>query len=147
MVRISTPIRARDAVAVYSTSQKSWEHPYPPMNTPRFFPAVATYHQRLVVAGGSDGDYLATVEILDTLTSHSQWLSIISMSLPMRCSSMLSAIVHDTLYLLGGALHKQVLSVSPSALIQTDKSPKQWAHSPTPWCKMLPLLVSKDHYW
>ena len=101
--------RARDAVAVYSTSQKSWEHPYPPMNTLRFFPAAATYHHHLVVAGGSDGDFLATVEILDTLTPHCQWLSIISMSLPMGCSQMLSAIVHDTLYLLGGTLQTQVL--------------------------------------
>ena len=122
--------RVRDAVAVYSTSQRRWEQPYPPMNTPRHQPAAATYHHHLVVAGGSDGDFLATVEILDTSTPRSQWLSIISMSLPMSCSQMLSAIVHDTLYLLGGSLHKQVLSVSLSALIQTDKPPKQWRTLP-----------------
>ena len=122
--------RARDAVAVYSTSQRRWEQPCPPMNTSRHQPAAATYHHHLVVAGGSDGDFLATVEILDTSTPHSQWLSIISMSLPTSCSLMLSAIVHDTLYLLGGTLHKEVLSVSPSALIQTNKPPKQWRTLP-----------------
>ena len=122
--------RARDAVAVYSTSQKSWEQPYPPMNTPRCWPAASTYHQHLVVAGGSDGDYLATVEILDTSTPRSQWLSIISMSLPMRCGQMLSAIAQDTLYLLGGTLQTQVLSVSLSALTQADKPPKQWHSLP-----------------
>ena len=43
---------------------------------------------------------------------------------------MLSAIVRGTLYLLGGTLHKEVLSVSPSALIQTNKPPKQWRTLP-----------------
>ena len=47
---------ASNAVAMYSPSQRSWEHPYPPMNTPRYYPAVATYKQHLVVAGGCDGD-------------------------------------------------------------------------------------------
>ena len=121
--------RVRDAVAVYSTSQKSWTQPYPPMNTPRYQPAVATYHHHLVVAGGWDSGDLATVEILNTLTSH-HWLSITSMSLPVRCSQMLSAIVHDTLYLGGGTLWRKVLSVSLSALTQTDKPPKQWHSLP-----------------
>ena len=31
----------------------TWTHPYPPMPTPRYLPAVATYNQWLVVAGGS----------------------------------------------------------------------------------------------
>ena len=122
--------RTRDAVAVYSTSQRSWEQPYPPMNTPRQQPAVSTYHHHLVVAGGWDGGDLATVEILNTSVSHSQWLSITTMSLPMNCSQMSSAIVHDMLYLLGGTLWKQVLSVSLPALTQTDKPPTQWRTLP-----------------
>ena len=127
--RLNQPM-VRDAVAVYSASQKSWEQPYPPMNTPRYQPAAATYHHHLVVAGGWDSGDLATVEILNTLTPHSQWLSITSMSLPVRCNQMLSAIVHDTLYLLGGTLGRKVLSVSLSALTQTDKPPKQWHSLP-----------------
>ena len=117
--------KAKDVVAVYSTSQSSWKQPYPPMNTPRILPAVATYHQHLVVAGGCDDrGQLATVEILDTTSTYnSQWLFIASMSLPMSCSGMLSATVNDTLYLLGG---KQVLSMSLSALTQIDKPPAQW---------------------
>ena len=128
--------KTTNAVAVYASSQRSWEQPYPPMNTPRMFPAVSTYHQRLVVAGGCDVNFtdLATVEILNTSTHHSQWLSTIP--LPVRCRRMSSAIIDDTLYLLGGSLGKQVLSVSLSALTQTDKPPAQWhalSDAPLEW--------------
>ena len=114
-------------VRVYTPSQRSWKQPYPPMNTPRTLPAVSTYHQRLVVAGGCDDSEtdLATVEIL---ISHSQWLSAVP--LPVRCRQMSAAITHGTLYLLGGSLGKQVLSVSLSALTQTDKPPTQWRTLP-----------------
>ena len=118
------------AIGVYSTLQRSWKQPYPPMNTPRMFPAVSTYHQCLVVAGGSDDSWtnLATVEILDTSVSHSQWLSAVP--LPVRCHRMSAAITHGTLYLLGGTLGKQVLSISLSPLTQTDKPPAQWRTLP-----------------
>ena len=114
-----------NTVSVYDPSQRSWKQPYPPMNTPRWYPAVSTYHQRLVVAGGNDGlTYLASVEILDTSVHHCQWLS--PTGLPVRCYLMSAAITHGTLYLLGGSLGKQVLSVSLSALTQTDKPSVQW---------------------
>ena len=117
-------------VRVYTPSQRSWKQPYPPMNTPRYYPAVSTYHQRLVVAGGCDdsGTDIATVEILNTSVSHSQWLS--ATPLPVSCRLMSAAIIHGTLYLLGGTLRKQVLSVSLPALIQTDKLPAQWRTLP-----------------
>ena len=113
-------------IQVYDPSQRSWKQPYPPMNTPREYPAVSTYHQRLVVAGGSDDGStdLASVEILDTSVHHCQWLS--ATPLPVSCRLMSAAITHGTLYLLGGSLSKQVLSVSLSALTQTDKPPVQW---------------------
>ena len=112
--------------AVYCPSERSWKQPYPPMNTPHYNPAVSTYHQRLVVADGCDASYtdLATVEILDTSVSHSQWLS--ATPLPMRCRLMSAAIIHGMLYLLGGSLHKHVLSMSLPALTQTDKPSTQW---------------------
>ena len=112
-------------VSVYAPSQRSWKQPYPPMNTPRYCPAVSTYHQHLVVTGGSDGlTNLSTVEILDTSVSHSQWLS--TTGLPVRCRRMSAASTHGTLYLLGGTLGKKVFSVSLSGLTQTDKPPAQW---------------------
>ena len=114
-----------NAVAVYSPSQRRWERLYPPMNTPRYWPAASTYHQHLVVAGGRDTcDDLTTVEVLNTSTSHSQWFT--TTPLPVKCSIMTSAVMHDTLYILGGFLGKRVLSVSLPALIQTGKPPAQW---------------------
>ena len=116
-------------VSVYCPSERSWKHPYPPMNKPRDWPAVSTYHQRLVVAGGRDGwTDIATVEILDTSVSHCQWLS--AAPLPVSCHLMSAAITHGTLYLLGGSLGKKVLSVSLPALTQTDKPPTQWCTLP-----------------
>ena len=117
-------------VAVYSPSHRRWTHPYPPLKTPRYLPAVSTYHQRLVVAGGCDasGTDLATVQILNTSVRHCQWLS--ATGLPVSCYRMSAAITHDTLYLLGGTLGKKVLSVSLSALAQKDKPPAQWCTLP-----------------
>lgn len=81
-----------------------------------------------MVAGGRDGSDLSTVEILDTSVHHCQWLS--ATPLPVSCHLMSAAITHGTLYLLGGSLGKQVLSVSLSALTQTDKPPAQWRTLP-----------------
>ena len=116
-----------NTLAVYSPSQRSWTHPYPPLKTPRYLLAVSTYHQRLVVAGGRDdrNTDLATVEILNTSVSHCHWLS--ATGLPVSCRRMSAAITHGTLYLLGGSLRKKVLSVSLSAL---DKPPAQWRALP-----------------
>ena len=121
-------LKMSKTVSVYDPSQRSWKQPYPPMNTPRSYPAVSTYHQRLVVAGGYDGGHLATVEILDTSVHHCQWFSATPLSV--SCREMSAAITHGTLYLLGGTLGKQVLSVSLSALTQTDKPPAQWRTLP-----------------
>ena len=116
-------------VQVYDHSQRSWKQPYPPMNTPRWYPAVSTYHQRLVVAGGREGwTDLASVETLDTSVHHCQWLS--ATPLPVSCREMSAAITHGTLYLLGGSLGQQVLGVSLPALTQTDKPPAQWRTLP-----------------
>ena len=121
--------RTTNSLRVYAPPG-SWEEPYPPMNTPRYYPAVSTYNRRLVVAGGRDDVLLDldTVEILDTSVRHSQWLSAVP--LPMSCSRMSAAILHRTLYLLGGSLGKQVLSVSLSALTQADQLPAEWRTLP-----------------
>ena len=115
-----------NTVSVYSTSKRRWTHPYPSMNTARQYPAVSTCHQRLVVAGGSDGNETdtATVDILDTTVRHSRWLSVTQ--LPLSCRLMSATITHGTLYLLGGTPGKQVLSMSISALTRSDQPPAQW---------------------
>ena len=117
-------------VAVYSPSQRRWSQPYPPLKTHRYLPAVSTYHQHLVVAGGCDASYtdIASVDILDISVSHCQWLS--ATGLPVSCYLMSAAITDGTLYLLGGSLGTKVLSVSLSALTETDKPPAQWRTLP-----------------
>ena len=124
--------KTTNKVSVYSPSlwRRRWTQPYPAMNTPRYWPAVSTYHQHLVVAGGCDASFtdLPTVEILNTSVSHCQWLS--STGLPVSCRLMSAAITHGTLYLLGGTLGKQVLSVSLSALTQNAKPPAVWRTLP-----------------
>ena len=121
----TVPVKSTNVVTVYSASQRTLKQPYPPMKTPRSDPAVCTYNQHLVVAGGFDGWIdQATVEILDMSFPHSQtWLT--ATPLPMRCSGMSATIIHDTLYLLGDTLVKQVLSVSLPALTQLA-SHAQW---------------------
>ena len=115
--------KTSNVVAVYSTSQ-GWTQPYPPMNTLREYPAVCTYYQYLVVAGGYDGVNLATVEILDMSANCCEWL--FATPLPVYCHRMTSIIIEGELYLLGGTLNKQVLSISLSALTQAGKAPAQW---------------------
>ena len=122
--------KTTNTVSVWSPSQRGWTQPYPPLNTPRRYPAVSTDHQHLVVAGGCDDSLtdLATVEILNTSVSHCQWLS--ATGLPVSCRLMSAAITHDTLYLLGGTLHKIVLSVPLSALTKSNKPPAVWRTLP-----------------
>jgi len=129
--------KVTNQVAVWEGERTSWGwiHPYPPMTTPRHSPAVATYGDRLVVAGGRQPVVdLPTVEVLNT-TSH-QWLS--ASPLPVGCSKMTSAIVNQELFLLGGTLTSASLVVSlpdvtrssvPSAT--TNKS-VQWRTLPAP---------------
>ena len=122
--------KTTNRVAVYSPSQRRWSQPYPPLMTPRHWPAVSTYHHHLVVAGGCDdsGTNLANVDILDISVRHCQWLS--ATGLPVRCYLMSAAITDDTLYLLGGSLDTKVLSVSLSALTQNEKPTAQWCTLP-----------------
>ena len=112
----------------------TWTHPYPPMPTPRNSPAVATYNQWLVVAGGGDHygiyyNYLATVEVLDT--DNHQWLS--ASLLPVKCSDVTTAILQDDLYLVGGTLNKTlVANLSDIIHSSTSATTKPWRTLPAP---------------
>ena len=108
----------------------TWTHPYPPMPTPRHSPAVATYNQWLVVAGGSGGDNrndLAAVEVLDT--DNHQWLS--ASLLPVKCRHMTTAILQDELYLVGGTLNKTLVANLPDIIhSSTSATTKTWRTLP-----------------
>ena len=111
----------------------TWTHPYPPMPTRRHSPAVATYNQWLVVAGGSGGypnyNGLAAVEVLDT--DNHQWLS--ASSLPVKYSHVTTAILQDELYLVGGTLNKTLVANLPDIIhSSTSATTKPWRTLPAP---------------
>ena len=133
------PYKVTNQIAVWDTEgmSRGWTHPYPPMPTPRYSPAVATHDKRLVVAGGNQslvGNYPATVEVLDTTSR--QWLS--TSPLPVTCSHMTAAIVSQELYLLGGTLTPEALVVSlpditrSSVNSATTNTSAQWRTLPAP---------------
>jgi len=132
----TSTMKVTNQVAVWEGegTSREWTHPYPPMTTPRWSPAVATYGDRLVVAGGYDDGYLATVEVLNT-TSH-QWLS--ASPLPVGCAYMTSAVVNQELFLLGGTLTMEALVVSLPDITQssvpsaTANKSAQWHTLPAP---------------
>jgi len=127
------PRQTTSDIAVWDREGAShtWTHPYPPMSTPRFSPAVATYNQWLVVAGGRD-DYLndlAAIEVLDT--DNHQWLS--ASSLPVNCSHVTTAILQDELYLVGGRLNKTlVANLADIIHSSTSTTTKTWRTLPAP---------------
>ena len=112
----------------------TWTHPYPPMPTRRHSPAVATYNQWLVVAGGGDRDGylindLAAVEVLNT--DNHQWLS--ASSLPVKCGHVTTAIVQDKLYLVGGELNKTLVANLPDIIhSSTSATTHPWRTLPAP---------------
>ena len=90
--------RVTNQISVWDSQR--WTHPYPPMPTPRHSPAVVTYINWLVVAGGNDGSSsLSTVEIMDA--TNKQWYTAVP--LPVGCYEMTSAVVGDECYFMGGS--------------------------------------------
>ena len=127
--------KVTNQITVWDSQQ--WTHPYPPMPTSRHSPVVVTYINWLVVAGGSDGGSLSTVEIMDI--NNKQWFTAIP--LPVRCYDMTSAVVGDEWYFIGGSTGitglrvsretKQVFRVSlpaitAQAVSQSTVTPAQW---------------------
>jgi len=108
----------------------TWTHPYPPMPTRRYWPAVATYNQWLVVAGGHVYlNDLAAVDVLDT--DNHQWLSASSLSV--ECSDVTTAILQDELYLVGGRLNKTLIANLPDIIhSSTSAITKTWRTLPAP---------------
>ncbi len=110
--------RDQSTILVWDSTSQRWTTPYPNMLTARASPAAVGYQQFLVVAGGDGGSYLTTVEVLNSSTK--RWSSV--SPLPIGCSHLTTAVVGDTLYLLGGwtglsSRNKQMFSISLRALV------------------------------
>ena len=78
--------------------RKQWSEIFPPMPTPRTTAACATTEHALIVAGGFDTRYLATVEVMNISTK--QWTTV--SPLPQKQSPLSGTVCGDTLYLAGG---------------------------------------------
>ena len=125
--RYSTVVKE---VAVWNSSLKVWDYPYPPMPKARHSAQLISYQHYLIVVGGSDiSRSIASVEILDT--SRSQWH--IAEPLPKPCSLIQSACVLDTLYVLGSSSYLFRASISTLVSLATSK-----CKAATPTWEMLP---------
>ncbi len=76
-----------------------WIHPYPPMNIARSSSIAASFNNHIIVAGGRDDkECTSSVEVLDVASR--RWY--IAQSLPNPRSELKSALIGNTLYLMGG---------------------------------------------
>ena len=78
--------------------RKKWSEVFPSMPTPRSLTACITTEKALVVAGGTAGGDLATVEVMDINTK--QWTTVCP--LPQKVWSLSGIVCGDSLYLAGG---------------------------------------------
>ncbi len=90
-------------LAVFESGE--WTHPYPAMNIARCSSAAVSFNNHIIVAGGYVKKHrTSSVEVLD-VTSR-RWY--IAQSLPIQRSVMKSAVVGNTLYLMGGYTHSGI---------------------------------------
>ena len=112
---------------------RSWVTPYPPMPTARCSPAAVGYGQFLVVVGGKCGASFSTaVETLDTVTK--QWNT--ATPLPVGRHQLTSAVVGDTLYLLGG-FSQGWITPSPNKRVFSISLPTLVSYAPSTWERLL----------
>ena len=114
---------------MWKTDSNWWTRPFPAMPTPRYSPSATSYKHWLVVAGGTGGGSLSTVEVLDI--DSKQWST--APSTPIPWYKMKSTIIGDTWYLMGGQPTTDVHSVSLEALVSHSAS-----DSSTTWNKIAP---------
>ena len=116
-------------LAVWDEQQQQWVFSLPVMNTACSSPAVATYNQWLLVAGG-DGEQgrLSRVEMMNV--SSKQWYQVAS--LPVTGSYMSSTMIGNMWYLMGGVTNgrsKSVMSICVEHIISEAISQPAGANS------------------
>ena len=89
-----------DLIAEFKS--ESWTYPYPPMEIACRSSTAVSFDKYIIVAGGRgnefEGEPIASVQVLDI--SIKKWY--IAESLPSPHSSLKSAIIRSTLYIMGG---------------------------------------------
>ena len=139
-------------LGVWDEGSQTWTHPFPDMPTSRDSPAIASYKNWLIVAGGRDERYLSfrKVELLDT--SSGWWYEGSPLPSEYRCLSMSSAVNGNMWYLsrLQGVHSKSVLCVCLDELIFQAVSPSGGTASPpapsgpSPWQTLTDLPLERS---
>ena len=125
--------KVTNKLAVWDEQQQQWVFSLPVMNTACFSPAVATYNQWLLVAGGGgEQDRLSRVEVMNV--SSEQWFQVTS--LPVALNRMTSIMIGNMWYLMGGctiqpSICKSVMSVCVEHLISEAISQSAGTNSST----------------
>ena len=89
--------KVTDQVSTYDTINKSWTNDYPNLKEQRCFPAVVSWGDYVIVAGGKQReDKLNDIEVMHTTECH--WTKV-KISLPRKMFSLSATISSDTLYL------------------------------------------------
>ena len=124
-------LKATNKLAVWDDEQHHWVFSLPVMNTACSSPAVATYNQWLLVAGGfSEQGHLSRVEVMNV--SSKQWYQVAS--LPVAKSYMSSTMIGNMSYLMGGFTNqwsKSVMSICVEHIFSEAISQPAGANSST----------------
>ena len=123
-------ITVTNKLAVWDEQQQQWVFSLPVMNTACTSPAVATYNQWLLVAGGGgEQGRLSRVEVMNV--SSEQWYQVAS--LPVAKSYMSSTMIGNMWYLMGGFTDngpsKSVMSVCVEHIFSEAISQQAGANS------------------
>ena len=124
--------KVTNKLAVWDDKQRHWVFKLPVMNTACSSPAVATYNQWLLVAGGcSEQGHLSRVEVMNV--SSKQWYQVAS--LPVAGFYMSSTMIGNMWFLMGGftsnGRSKSVMSVCVEHFISEAISQLAGANSST----------------
>ena len=124
--------KVTNKLAVWDDKLRHWVFSLPVMNTACSSPAVATYNQWLLVAGGSgEQGRLSRVEVMNV--SSKQWYQVAS--LPVAWCYMSSTMIGNMLYLMGGITNsgsiKSVMSICVEHIISEAISQPAGANSST----------------
>ena len=93
------PYKVSNLVLTYSDN--SWNNTYPNLSVARSLPAVVSYHQYVIVAGGKgDDDVLDSIEVFDVTKSH--WM-IVNTLLPQPMYWISATICADCFTIVGYA--------------------------------------------
>ena len=126
------PVKKERTDEIAALDSEKWTHPYPPMKIARSYSTAVCFNNYIIVSGGeNDVEHISSVEVLDP--DIKRWY--FAESMPNPRSELKSALVENTLYLMGGkdindSSTKTVYKVDANELIAKAVSKQA---TPTLW--------------